>query len=213
MTQTRTSGYIRTFVDEHAAAFVRMLDEAAVAAGDGKLREAASLADRFRDGGRHLYQAVVRDALAAGLDWWAISEIISLHPQAAYAEYGRLHEGVATPAEQRPHLAMVLTAGLAGVHDMLPAYGIDVEDLGESYSIAADPKVAQVRKAAGLIGEDVWIAITVPGDVEGATGGPEEGADVIAQWTSAVTDADGLVWLREALELNAGQNDDLDSLD
>ncbi|MGH3450642.1 MAG: hypothetical protein ACRDQW_07900 [Haloechinothrix sp.] len=218
MTQANTNGYTRMFVGEHATAFAEMLTDAATAAGDGKLREAALLADRFRDGGRHLYRAVVRDAVAAGLDWWAIGDITAMHPQAAYAEYGGAVEGVATPAQQRPALAVVLTAGLAGVHDMLPEYGIDVEDLGSSYSITADPKVYQIRKAAELIGEDVWIAITLPGEYDGATGDPEEGVDAIAQWTSAVVDAGELVWVREALELNAADDhddadDDLDPLD
>jgi hypothetical protein len=85
---------------------------------------------------------------------------------------------------------MVLTAGLAGVHDLVPEYGIDVADLGDCYSIAADPTVSKVRKAGELLGEDVWIAITVPGEAEGAAGDPHEGVDVIAQWTSVVVDAD-----------------------
>ncbi|SDS99067.1 hypothetical protein [Actinoplanes derwentensis] len=45
--------------------------------------------------------------------------------------------------------------------------------------------MARLRAAAGLLDEDVWIAVRLPGDYEGA---------------------DELGWLREALQLLAGDD-------
>nr|GID87024.1 hypothetical protein Ade03nite_59480 [Actinoplanes derwentensis] len=52
-------------------------------------------------------------------------------------------------------------------------------------SLTQDPTVARLRAAAGLLDEDVWIAVRLPGDYEGA---------------------DELGWLREALQLLAGDD-------
>lgn len=67
----------------------------------------------------------------------------------------------------------------------------------------AEPGLRRVRDAASLLGDDVWICVTVPGGLEGAEGDPAPGEDVIRQWTSVVTDAGELRWLKEMLALNA----------
>ncbi len=56
----------------------------------------------------------------------------------------------------------------------------------------------------------MWTAVTVPGAFEGAEGDPIPGTDAVEQWTSVVAQADELTWLREAIALNAADNDDLD---
>jgi hypothetical protein len=48
-----------------------------------------------------------------------------MHPQAAFDRYANLIKGTVLPAEQRPDLAVVCTAGLAAVHGMKPEYGIE----------------------------------------------------------------------------------------
>ena len=107
------------------------------------------------------------------------------------------------PAQQRPGHAVVLTAGRAAVHDMRAEYGIDIEDLGTGHSLHAEPGVRRVRDTTSLLGDDVWICVTVPGGFEGAEGDPAPGEDIIRQWTSVVTDAGELRWLKEMLALNA----------
>ncbi len=217
MAQTRAATHTETFRDQYGISITEGLTGTATAAATGDWRQAAILAERFRSGGRHLHTNVVRDALTAGVDWWALGDMLSLHPQAAYTEYGNLVEGLAAPAQQRPHLAVILTAGLAAVHDMEPEYGIDIEDLDASHSITFDPKVRQLCDAANLLAEDIWITVTLPGDFEGAEGDPTQGEEAIVQWTSVVLHADELEWLREVLALNAAHDDeddeDLDPLD
>src|SRR4029453_16463174 len=68
---------------------------------------------------------------------------------------------------------------------------------------APGPGARAVRAAPSLLGDDVWICVTVPGGFEGAEGDPAPGEDVIRQWTSVVTDAGELRWLKEMLALNA----------
>jgi hypothetical protein len=109
----------------------------------------------------------------------------------------------ATPAQQRPGHAVVLTAGRAAVHDIRAEYGIDIEDMGTGHSLHAEPGVCRVRDAAGLLGDDVWICATIPGDFEGSEGDPAPDGDVIRQWASGVTDAGELRWVKEMLALNA----------
>jgi hypothetical protein len=72
------------------------------------LDEAASLASRYRDGCEHLHAAVVRDMLAAGVNWWRPGDLMSMDPQAAYERFGRYGEGVKAPAEQHPQLAVLV---------------------------------------------------------------------------------------------------------
>lgn len=67
-----------------------------------------------------------------------------------------------------------------------------------------------------LLADDIWIAVTLPGDFEGAEGDPDED-QAITQWTTMVLHSDELGWLREALALNtehdASDEDDLEPLD
>ena len=82
-------------------------------------------------------------------------------------------------------------------------YGIDIKDLSPDHSLHAEPGVRRFRDAAELVGDDVWITATIPGDFEGAEGDPVPGADAIQQWTSVVLHPVELTWLREMLALNA----------
>jgi hypothetical protein len=142
----------------------------------------------------------------------------NLHGQQdAYEQHKQFAGTQVTPAQQRPHLAVVLTAGLPDAHDMRPQYGISIDDLDEGHSVAREPRVRQLRAAGELLGDDIWVTVTLPGDFEGATGDPTEQVDVIAQWTTVVLSAEELVWIREAIALNADDSgedvDDLDDVD
>jgi hypothetical protein len=153
-----------------------------------------------------------RPVPAAGADWWQLGEQLSLHPQAAYEQHRGTAEGLRAPAEQRPQLAVVCTAGLLDGHDQDDEYGVDLDDLGDDHSLTQDPTVARVRAAAELLGEDVWIAVRLPGDYEGADE-LDDGA-AVKRWTTVVAHPDELGWLREALQLLAGDDqDDEDDLE
>lgn len=104
----------------------------------------------------------------------------------------------------------MLTAGLDSEHDMLPEYGIDIDDLGPDHSVNADPGVVRIREAASVLGPRAWITVTAPGGFEGAEGDPEPGEDAISQWTSVVTGPEELTWLTEALAVNAAGGEDPD---
>jgi hypothetical protein len=156
---------------------------------------------------------VVRDALAAGVGWWALGELLGLHPQAAWESCRAVTEGLSSPAEQRPGLAVVCTAGLVSSHDFDDEYGIDADDLGADHSLAAEPTVARLRAAAAVLNEDLWIAVRLPGGYEGADDAPD--TDVaITRWTTVVLHPDELGWLREALAFNAtdDEEDELEPL-
>jgi hypothetical protein len=150
-----------------------------------------------------LRRALLCEALAAGADWWEVADLLGTHAQQPFEACSQLAGHHATPAQQRPGHAVVLTAGLAAMHDMRAEYGIDIEDLGTGHSLHAEPGVCRVRDAARLLGGDVWICVTVPGGFEGAEGDPAPGGDVVQQWTSVVTDAGELRWVKEVLALNA----------
>jgi hypothetical protein len=136
-----------------------------------------------------------------------VADLLGTHPQHAYETCAHLAGHGTTPAQQRPHHAVVLTAGLAAEHDMRGQYGIDLEDLSPGHSLHTDPGVRRVRDAAELVGEDVWICVTIPGDFEGAEGDLTAGVDVIDQWTSVAVQVGELTWLRETLTLNAAEAD------
>jgi hypothetical protein len=202
MTPARTGAYTDVFREQYGTSFTEGLTAAAVAATAGDWKQATILADRFQAGGRHLSHSVVRDALAAGLDWWRLGELLTMHPQAAFDQYANLLVGTTTPAQQRPHLAVVCTAGLVAEHDMAAEYGIDLDDLDPQHSLTTDRTVVRLREAAELLGEDVWIAVKLPGEGEGDDDLPDFAA--IRRWTTVALYPDELGWLREALALNAG---------
>jgi len=215
MPQAKTMTYTEDLRGRCGAELSYALDTAAAASAAGDWRQAAGAAGRLAEWAGHTGTAVVRDALAAGTDWWALSELLRLHPQAAYEQYRGLYAGLPSPAAQRPGLAVVCTAGLVATHDFDDEYGIDLDDLGDDHSLAGEPTVARLRAAAAALGEDLWIAVRLPGDYEGANDAPE--ADTaITRWTTVVLHPDELGWLREALALNAAddeQTDDGDDLE
>ncbi|MFC7246943.1 hypothetical protein ACFQO7_31075 [Catellatospora aurea] len=201
------SAQATAFLAEHTATFHAAVADATAAAGAGRLREVSLAAERLRDGGQYLFMAVLEDALAAGMDWWALGDMVSLHPQAAWEQYGKNRTApAAAPARQRPHLAIKLTAGLSGVHEHSAEYGPDIADLGTPCSFAFDPTVDRIRRAAQTLGEDVWIAVNLPDRARPAAE-PIDGVDAVKQWISVLTDDDDVAWLREVLDVYAVQYD------
>jgi hypothetical protein len=205
MTPTRTGAHTATFREQHGITLTDGLAATAAAALAGDFKQAATLAERVGDAGQHLLHSVVRDALAAGLDWWQVGELVNLHPQAAFDAYANLADDTCTPAQQRPHLAVVCTTGLAAEHDMDTEHGIELDDLDAQHSLTTDPTVVRLRAAAQLLGDDIWIAVKLPGDYEG-----DDDLDdtAIRRWTTVVFYPDELGWLRETLALNADTIDD-----
>jgi hypothetical protein len=145
MTPTRTGAHPETFLEQYGSSFTDGLAATTQAADAGDFKQATTLAERFAAGARHLHHSVVRDALAAGLDWWQIGELLTLHPQAAFDAYANLADGTRTPAQQRPQLAVVCTAGLAAEHDMDTEHGIDLDDLDPQHSLTTDPTAIRLR--------------------------------------------------------------------
>jgi len=188
------------------------LERAAAAVAAGDFAQAATAAQQLAQCAEHVQTAVVRDAIAAGADWWQLGGHLSLHPQAAYEQHRGAAEGLRPPAEQRPQLAVVCTAGLLDGHDQDDEHGVDLDDLGDDHSLTQDPTVARLRAAADLLGEDVWIAVRLPSDYEGAD--ELDDADAVQRWSTVVAHPDELGWLREALQLLAGDDqDDEDDLE
>ncbi|RKF24831.1 hypothetical protein [Micromonospora globbae] len=188
------------------------LEHAATAVAVGDFTRAATAAQQLAQYAGHVQTAVVRDALAAGADWWQFGEFLGLHPQAAYEQYCGVAEGLHPPAQQQPRLAVVCTAGLVAEHDQDDEHGIDLDDLGDDHSLTQDPTVMRLRQAADLLDEDVWITVRLPGDYEGADDLDEGTA--VRRWTTVVTHPDELGWLREALQLLAGTGrEDIDDLE
>ena len=79
---------------------------------------------------------------------------------------------------------MVCTAGLLSEHDQDDDHGLDLDDLGDDHSLTQDPTVARIRAAAALLDDDVWIAVRLPGDYEGADDLDDDAAT--SRWTSVV---------------------------
>jgi hypothetical protein len=157
------------------------------------------------------------DALTAGRehaqkerrsDCWQIGELLALHPQAAFDAHANLADGTRTPARQRPQLAVVCTAGLAAEHDMSIAHGIDLDDLDPRHSFTTEPTVVRLRAAADLLGDDIWIAVKLPGEYDGDDDLDDDAA--LRRWATVALHPDEPGWLREALALNAEDPDDED---
>jgi hypothetical protein len=188
------------------------LEQAAAAVAAGDFAQAATAAQQLAQYAEHVQTAVVRDVLAAGVDWWQLGEHVGLHPQAAYEQHRGAAEGLRPPALQRPQLAVVCTAGLLTEHDQDNEHGIDLDDLGDDHSLTQDPTVARIRAAAELLDEDVWIAVRLPGDYEGAD--ELDDGTAIRRWRTVVAHPDELGWLRESLQHLAGDDpDDEDDLE
>jgi hypothetical protein len=60
--------------------------------------------------------------------------------------------------------------------------------------------VVRLRAASELLGDDIWLAVTLPGEYDDNT--------AIRRWTTVALHPDELGWLREALALNAEDPDD-----
>jgi hypothetical protein len=106
---------------------------------------------------------------------------------------------------------VVCTAGLLAEHDQDAGHGVDLDDLGDDHSLTQDPTVAHIRAAAEVLAEDVWIAVCLPGDYEGADEFDDGAA--VHRWTSVVTHPDELGWLREALQTLAGDDQEVEDLE
>jgi hypothetical protein len=65
--------------------------------------------------------------------------------------------------------------------------------------------VVQLRAAAQLLGNDIWIAVKLPGEYDGDDLDDDA---AIRRWTTVALYPDELGWLREALALNAEDPDD-----
>jgi len=201
------------FAGQSASVLADAPHQAAAAVARADLGVALAQAERAEHAVTGLRQAIVADMLAGGADWWQAGEALAMHPQAAFEAYGRLADGRHAPAAQRPALAIVITAGLESEHDVLPEYGIDIDDLDPGHSVNADPGVVRIREAARLLGARAWFTVTTPGGFEGAEGDPASGDDAISQWTSVVADPEELTWLIEALAMNTMGDEDPDDLD
>lgn len=149
----------------------------------------------LRERAEMLPHAVVADALHAGLDWWQIADHLNLHPQDAWELYRNAAQGLASPAEQRPGLAVWLWAGADIVHEFDPAYGVELGDLPTTHSLHDDPTVSRLRVAAALLCVDIWIAVH-PHDEPAPSLMP--GA-VAASWTSVTSHAQEIADIRHAL--------------
>lgn len=196
--------YTGAFRDQHASAIVADVGKAATAAAAADWKQASASAARVQAGALHLHHSVIRDALAEGLDWWEVGELLGMHPQAAFEQHANLADDTVTPARQRPALAVTCTAGLAAVHDMEPWYGIDADDLDPGHSLTADPTIARMRETAAMLGQDIWIAVKLPSQYQG--GDDLHDGTAIRRWTTVVLHPDELGWLREALAADAEDN-------
>jgi hypothetical protein len=78
---------------------------------------------------------------------------------------------------------------------MEPWHSIDIAYLDSAHSLTADPTAARLREAARTLGEDIWIAVKLPGEYEGDDDLDDSAA--IRQWATVVLHPDELGWLRE----------------
>ena len=193
------------------AALADALQRAATAAAGGDFAAASTAAANLRQDAEHAVTAVVRDALAAGLDWWTLGEHLGLHPQAAYEQYRGAAEGLHTPAHQRPDLAVVCTAGLLDAHNLDDESRHRPRRPGRRPQPHPDPTVVRLRSAAAALGEDAWIAVRLPGTHEGEDEIDDDAA--ISRWSTVVAHPDELGWLREALHYRDETEDSDDDLE
>lgn len=115
MIQAGQSSHSRHFL-EQASAFTDAPRRAGEALDTGVYTEGLAQAERLGLAAERLRQAILRDALAAGADWWEVARLLAVHPQQAFETCAHLTD---TPAQQRPGCAVVLTAGLGAAHDVL----------------------------------------------------------------------------------------------
>lgn len=157
----------------------------------------------LRERAEMLHDAVVWDALQAGLDWWQVADYLNMHPQDAWELYRGSAErlGVSPPAEQRPDLAVWLCAGTDDLHEFALAYGADFDDLPNTHSLHDDPTVLRLRESSVLLSTGIWIAVTPPGE---PTPGIDPGAVAVA-WSSVATSVTEIDTVRQALQARRSQ--------
>jgi len=155
----------------------------------------------LRERAEMLPDAVVHDALSAGLDWWQIADYLNMHPQDAWELYQCTVKGTPSPATQRPDLAVRLCAGTDDLHEFDLAYGADFDDLPTTHSLHDDPTVLRLREASVLLSTGIWIAVTPPGEPTPAI---EPGAVAVA-WSSVATSLTEIDAVRQALHARRSQ--------
>ena len=176
----------------HADTFGR----AAAAVAQRRWRRTLEPIRLLRERAEMLPDAVVRDALAAGLNWWQIADYLNMHPQDAWELHQNAVEGTLSPAEQRPDLAVRLCAGADVIHEFDPAYGADLDDLEITHSLHHDPTVVRLREADALLSIGIWIAVTPPGE---PTPDIAPGAVAIA-WSGVASNLAEIKDVRQALQ-------------
>jgi len=155
----------------------------------------------LRERAEMLHEAVVHDALQAGLDWWQVADYLNMHPQDAWELYQNTLEGTPPPAVQRPSLAVRMWSGADILHDFDPAYGADLDDLPTTHSLHDDPTVLRLREAAVLLATDIWIAVSPPGET---TPTIEPGAVAVA-FSSVAANPSEIDAVRQALAVRRSQ--------
>jgi hypothetical protein len=190
MATRRAAWFAAQFGDNLSAC----LDEVSRSAVAGRWQETLAMTVNLHHGTRRLREEAITDALDAGADWWALGQVLGMHPQAAYDRYASLHQKSQAPVRQRPRLAVVYTAGLVGTHLPYPEYGVDLEYPAVTAGIEPDPRAEEVRAAAEGAGHHAWIMLSPP--ARHATGVP---LDVLSRWTSVLRDDVELARLTDAL--------------
>lgn len=195
------------FALSHAHNICSATAGAAEAARAGRWAAAIGAANSVFKGGWLLRQAAVVDALTAGEDWWGIGEALGLHPQAAYDQFGQAGDGTPhTPAphQQRPDLAIVVSAGRDDRHRCHDGYGAALARLDPDHSAHHDPTVRRLQAASAEVGIDVWIAVTLPALYTADGIDKNTPAEVLMQWTSVGRNTAEIAYLRRLI---AGTSD------
>lgn len=174
---------------------------AAKAVAQRRWRDTLEPIRMLRERAEMLPDAVVHDALSAGLDWWQIADYLNRHPQDAWELYQCTVKGIPSPAAQRPDLAVRLCAGADVMHEFDPAYGADLDDLDTTHSLHDDPTVLRLREASVLLATDIWIAVNPPGEPAPTI---EPGAVAVA-WTGVASNPAEIDAVRQALAARRSQ--------
>jgi hypothetical protein len=69
-------------------------------------------------------------------------------------------------------------------------HGIDLDDL-DAAQPHTDPAVVQLRAAADPLGDDLWIAVKLPGEYDGSTSTATRPSDGGPPWRCTPTNWDG----------------------
>ena len=166
--KTPPGAYTGAFLGQHGDAIGADAAGTAAAAAVADWKRAAASAARVQAGALHLHHHVIRDALADGLDWHDVGELLGMHPQAAFEQFANLADATDTPARQRPALAITCTAGLAAVHDMERSGTASTSRTWTTATASAPtPPWPGCGRPPRLLGQDIWITVKLPGEYEG----------------------------------------------